>query len=80
MIEISKRSALFPTVLAVAVLAFAVSVLACCLLAIRGSYAQRCEQGCWVELRESAVKNKEKLAHLLLTDSTSLATTRNSNF
>lgn len=80
MTGIPKRRALFPPVLALALLAFTVSVLVCCLLAIRGSHAQRCDQSCWVELRESAVKNKQKLARLLLTDSTSVANTRTAIF
>jgi hypothetical protein len=80
MIEASKRRALFPTMLALAVLAFAVSVLGCCLLAIRGSQAQRCDQGCWVEPRESAVRNKQKLARLLLTNPSPVAETRTRNF
>lgn len=80
MTGIFNRRELLPRVLDLVVLALALSVLVCCLLAIRGSHTARAGQGCWVELRESAVKNRQKLARLLLTDSTSVATTRNRNF
>lgn len=79
MTRIPKRR-LLPGVLDLAVLVLALSVLVSCLLAVRGSHAQRRDHGGWLELRESAVKNKHKLARLLLTDSTSPANTRNSNF
>jgi len=70
---------LLPRALDLAVLGLALSILVCCLLAVRGSHTQRHEQGCWLELRESAVKNKHKLARLLLTDSTAVANPTNGN-
>jgi hypothetical protein len=67
-------------VLDLAVLALALSVLASSLFLRRGSKAPSCDQGCWTELRESAVRNKQKLAHLLLADPISAAKPRNGNF
>jgi hypothetical protein len=77
MTAIPKRRERLPRALDLAVLALSLSVLVCSLLAVPRLRPQHCEQGCWVELRESAVKNKEKLARLLLTDSTSVANTTN---
>jgi len=79
MTKTPKQRALFPTLLSFVVLALALSVLACCLCTIRGSN-QPCDQSCWVALRESAIKNKQKLGRLLLTDPISDAKARNSSF
>jgi hypothetical protein len=77
MTAIPKRRERLRRALDLAVLALTLSVLVCSFLAVPRRHPQSCEQGCWVELRESAVKNRQKLAHLLLTDSTSVANTTN---
>jgi hypothetical protein len=78
MTEIPKHRALLPTLLSLVVLALAFSLLTCC-LPIRGSNRPG-NRSCWVELRESAVKNKQKLARLLLTDPIPVAKARNGSF
>jgi len=63
--RVPKHRTLFPAVLSLSVLLLTLSVVTGCIRTIRGSN-QPCDQRCWTELRESAVKNKQKLARLLL--------------